>query len=114
MPQLDKNRPSTPLERQIFQALVDVAVELELKSIEPELVSEAVEDGLREAGLAVSNRLLETMDEAVGIRPGTTRQALRRLTVRGQITRIVEAGRGRYLVGDRLFHRFIELRLAER
>ena len=66
MPQLDKNRLSTPLERQIFQALVDVAVELELKSIEPELVSEAVEDGLREAGLAISNRLLETMDEAVG------------------------------------------------
>jgi hypothetical protein len=48
------------------------------------------------------------------IRPGTTRQALRRLTARGQITRIVEAGRGRYLVGDRLFQRFIELRLAER
>jgi hypothetical protein len=66
MPQLDKNRLSTPLERQIFQALVGVAVELELKSIEPELVSEAVEDGLREAGLAISNRLLETMDEAVG------------------------------------------------
>jgi len=42
------------------------------------------------------------------------RQALRRLTARGQIARIVEAGRGRYIVGDRLFQRFIELRLAER
>jgi hypothetical protein len=48
------------------------------------------------------------------VRPGTTRQALRRLTARGQITRIVETGRGRYLIGDRLFQRFIELRLAER
>ncbi len=49
-----------------------------------------------------------------GIRPGTTRQALRRLTARGQISRLAEAARGRYFIGDRLFQRFIELRLVER
>ena len=65
MPQLDRNRPTTPLERQMFQALADIAVELEISDLKPELVSEAVVAGLKEAGLAVSDRLLETMDEAV-------------------------------------------------
>jgi hypothetical protein len=48
------------------------------------------------------------------VRPSTTRQALRRLTARGQIGRVVETGRGRYLVDDQLFRRFIELRLVDR
>src|SRR5450759_4096197 len=66
MAQLDKTRPSTPLERQVAQAVADIAAELGLESIDPKWVSEAVVAGLQEAGFAVSDRLLETMDEAVG------------------------------------------------
>jgi hypothetical protein len=64
MAQLDKTRPSTPLERQVAQAVADIAAELGLESIDPKLVSESVVAGLREAGLAVCDALLETMDEA--------------------------------------------------
>jgi hypothetical protein len=67
----------------------------------------------RSAEPRASNEV-ESELRAHAVRPSTTRQALRRLTARGQIGRVVETGRGRYLIGDRLFQRFVELRQAER
>ena len=43
------------------------------------------------------------------IRPGATRQSLRRLAARGHIDRLANGHRGRYLVRDRLFRRFLKL-----
>lgn len=44
-----------------------------------------------------------------GIRAGATRQSLRRLATRGQIDRLANGHRGRYIVRDVLFRRFLEL-----
>ena len=44
-----------------------------------------------------------------GIRPGATRQSLRRLAARGHIDRLANGHRGRYAIRDRLFGRFLEL-----
>jgi hypothetical protein len=45
----------------------------------------------------------------LGIAPPATRQALRRLAARGHIDRLSNGQRGRYLVRDLLFRRFLEL-----
>jgi hypothetical protein len=44
-----------------------------------------------------------------GIRAGATRQSLRRLAIRGHIDRLANGHRGRYVVRDVLFRRFLEL-----
>jgi hypothetical protein len=44
-----------------------------------------------------------------GIRAGATRQSLRRLAIRGHIDRLANGHRGRYIVRDVLFRRFLEL-----
>jgi hypothetical protein len=44
-----------------------------------------------------------------GIRPAATRQALRRLAARGHVDRLANGQRGRYVVRDRLFRRYLEL-----
>jgi AAA ATPase-like protein len=44
-----------------------------------------------------------------GMRPGATRQSLRRLATRGHIDRLANGHRGRYFVRDLLFRRFLEL-----
>jgi hypothetical protein len=44
-----------------------------------------------------------------GIRPGATRQSLRRLAARGHIDRTANGHRGRYAVRDRLFRRFLDM-----
>ncbi len=44
-----------------------------------------------------------------GIRPGATRQSLRRLAARGHIDRLTNGHRGRYAVRDRLFRRFLDM-----
>lgn len=44
-----------------------------------------------------------------GIRPGATRQSLRRLAARGHIDRLANGHRGRYAVRDRLFRRFLDM-----
>ena len=43
-----------------------------------------------------------------GIRPDATRQALRRLVARGHVERHASGQRGRYVVHDRLFRRYLE------
>jgi hypothetical protein len=43
-----------------------------------------------------------------GIRPDATRQALRRLVARGHVERHAYGQRGRYVVHDRLFRRYLE------
>jgi hypothetical protein len=48
-----------------------------------------------------------------GIRPGAIRQSLRRLAARGHVDRLANGHRGRYLVRDRLFRRFLELQACE-
>ena len=48
-----------------------------------------------------------------GIRPGATRQSLRRLTSRGHIDRLANGHRGRYVIRDRLFKHFLELQGSE-
>jgi hypothetical protein len=50
----------------------------------------------------------------LGIKPDTTRQALRRLAARGHIDRLANGQRGRYAVSDRLFRRYLELQGCER
>ena len=49
-----------------------------------------------------------------GIRPGATRQSLRRLAARGHIDRLANGHRGRYAVSDRLFRRYMELQACKR
>jgi AAA ATPase domain len=49
-----------------------------------------------------------------GIAPAATRQALRRLAARGHIDRLSNGQRGRYVIGDRLFRRYLELQACER
>jgi hypothetical protein len=44
-----------------------------------------------------------------GVRPGATRQSLRRLAARGHIDRLTNGHRGRYTLRDRLFPRFLDL-----
>jgi DNA-binding transcriptional regulator PaaX len=44
-----------------------------------------------------------------GVRPGATRQSLRRLAARGHIDRLTNGHRGRYTLRDRLFRRFLDL-----
>jgi AAA ATPase-like protein len=44
-----------------------------------------------------------------GIRAGAARQSLRRLAIRGHIDRLANGHRGRYIVRDVLFRRFLEL-----
>jgi hypothetical protein len=48
-----------------------------------------------------------------GVRPGATRQSLRRLAAKGQIARLANGHRGRYAVRDRLFQRYLELQTCE-
>ena len=43
-----------------------------------------------------------------GVRPDATRQALRRLVARGHVDRQANGQRGRYVVHDRLFRRYLE------
>ncbi len=43
------------------------------------------------------------------VRPGATRQSLRRLASRGHIDRLTNGRRGRYTLRDRLFRRFLDL-----
>ncbi|MDQ3128689.1 MAG: hypothetical protein M3Q66_09595 [Chloroflexota bacterium] len=44
-----------------------------------------------------------------GVRPGATRQSLRRLVARGHIDRLTNGRRSRYTLLDRLFRRFLDL-----
>ena len=44
-----------------------------------------------------------------GVRPASTRQALRRLAARGHVDRLADGRQGRYLVRDRLFRLYLEL-----
>jgi AAA ATPase domain len=48
-----------------------------------------------------------------GVRPGATRQSLRRLAAKGQIDRLANGHRGRYAVRDRLFQRYLGLQTCE-
>lgn len=48
-----------------------------------------------------------------GVRPGATRQSLRRLAAKGQIDRLANGHRGRYAVRDRLFQRYLEMQTCE-
>jgi hypothetical protein len=47
-----------------------------------------------------------------GIQPAATRQALRRLVLRGHVERLANGQRGRYFVRDRLFRRYLVLQAA--
>lgn len=55
----------------------------------------------------VPSAVVETRAQSVGVKPPAARQALRRLTARGHVTRLANGGRGRYVVADALFRRFI-------
>ncbi len=56
---------------------------------------------------------IEAEAHRLGVQPGAARQSLRRLTVRGHITRLGDGHRGRYAVRDRLFRRYLELQTCE-
>jgi hypothetical protein len=43
-----------------------------------------------------------------GVRPGATRQSLRRLAAKGQIDRLANGMRGRYSINDQLFRRYLD------
>jgi hypothetical protein len=49
-----------------------------------------------------------------GVRPGATRQSLRRLAAKGQIDRHANGMRGRYSIDDRLFRRYLDLQECPR
>jgi hypothetical protein len=49
-----------------------------------------------------------------GIRPGATRQSLRRLAAKGHIDRLANGMRGRYSINDRLFRRYLDLQECPR
>lgn len=57
---------------------------------------------------------IEEAAKRLGIAPPATRQALRRLAARGHIDRFANGQRGRYMVSDRLFRRYLELQACER
>jgi hypothetical protein len=56
---------------------------------------------------------IEVEAQRLGVRPGATRQALRRLAAAGHIDRLASGRRGRYAVRDRLFRRYLELQTCE-
>ena len=56
---------------------------------------------------------IEAEAQTLGVRPSATRQALRRLTARGHVNRIASGSRGRYVVRDRLFQRYLDLQAPE-
>jgi hypothetical protein len=56
---------------------------------------------------------IEAEAARLGVRPGAARQALRRLTAGGHISRLATGHRGRYAVQDRLFQRYLELQTCE-
>ena len=56
---------------------------------------------------------IEAEAVTLGVRPGAARQALRRLAARGHITRLASGHRGRYVVRDRLFRRYLDLQTYE-
>lgn len=58
----------------------------------------------------VPSAVVEIAAQSVGVRPPAARQALRRLAARGHIDRLANGGRGRYIVADALFRRFLVLR----
>ena len=69
--------------------------------------------------IARSNELrpsgeIEAEAELRGIKPTAARQSLRRLAARGHIERFASGHRGRYLLSDRLFRRFLEMQTCER
>jgi DNA-binding transcriptional regulator PaaX len=57
---------------------------------------------------------IESVAARHGIRPDATRQALRRLVARGHVDRLANGQRGRYVVHDRLFRRYLERQACER
>jgi hypothetical protein len=48
-----------------------------------------------------------------GVRPGATRQSLRRLASKGHVDRLANGHRGRYTIRDRLFQRYLDLQTCE-
>jgi len=56
---------------------------------------------------------IEAEAQGLGVKPGATRQSLRRLAARGHINRLPSGHRGRYTIRDRLFQRYLELQTCE-
>ena len=56
---------------------------------------------------------IEAEAERLGVRAGAARQSLRRLAAKGHVGRLAVGHRGRYVVRDRLFRRYLELQVGE-
>jgi hypothetical protein len=99
------------------------AFERAFASVSQEIRGALVGDGGRRAPGCIRRRLDDrgshvrrdrSRSQRLGIAPPATRQALRRLAARGHIDRLANGQRGRYLVSDRLFMRYLELRGGDR